>query len=107
MAYCEDYPACGHTPTDPCERQWYDEPWAFNLSVNPHCFCEHEYGICQADDVDYGVDDPDTCEHTDKSYYTEWRGEELWYINRECDRCYTDLPDERETDPEYMEFYRQ
>lgn len=42
---CEDYPCCGHTPADPCERQWYDEPGAFE---GPHAFCEHEYGICEA-----------------------------------------------------------
>lgn len=48
MAYCEDYPCCGHTPEDPCERQWYDEPGAFDVTKNPHAFCEHEYGICEA-----------------------------------------------------------
>lgn len=50
MSYCEDYPCCGHTPQDPCSKQWYDDPKAFDSSVNPHCFCEHEYGMC---DVDY------------------------------------------------------
>jgi hypothetical protein len=28
--HCEDYPCCGHTPSDPCKRQWYDEPGAFD-----------------------------------------------------------------------------
>jgi hypothetical protein len=46
MAYCEDYPCCGHTPEDPCERQWYDEPDAFDTSVNPHALCDHESGDC-------------------------------------------------------------
>ena len=105
MAYCEDYPCCGHTPADPCERQWYDEPGAFDVSVNPHALCEHEYGICEVVEYDED-DDPATCEHGDKSYRTEWRGEELWYVNRECDRCGTDLPDVQETDPEFMEFHR-
>lgn len=49
MSYCEDYPACGHTPQDPCARQWYDEPYAFDTSRNPHALCEHEYGICDAE----------------------------------------------------------
>ena len=52
MAYCEDYPCCGHTPEDPCERQWYDEPGAFDPRVNPHVFCEHEYGICEVDEYE-------------------------------------------------------
>ena len=46
MAYCEDYPCCGHTPQDPCERQWYDEPDAFDTLKNPHALCEHEFGLC-------------------------------------------------------------
>lgn len=59
---CEDYPCCGHTPLDPCERQWYDEPGAFDTSRNPHALCEHEYGICDVepewdDDEDEGFED--------------------------------------------------
>jgi hypothetical protein len=53
---CEDYPCCGHTPLDPCERQWYDEPGAFDTSRNPHALCEHEYGLC---DVEPDWDDED------------------------------------------------
>jgi hypothetical protein len=55
MTYCEDYPACGHTPLDPCARQWYDEPGAFDTSIpgNEHAFCEHEFGMC---DVEYDDD---------------------------------------------------
>ena len=51
MAYCEDYPACGHTPQDPCERQWYDEPGAFDTSIpgNEHALCEHEFGFCDVE----------------------------------------------------------
>ena len=48
--YCEDYPCCGHTPSDPCARQWYDEPDAFDTSVNPHALCDHEFGDCYVDD---------------------------------------------------------
>lgn len=49
MAYCEDYPCCGHTPSDPCERQWYDEPGVFDPYKNPHAFCDHSEGWCEAD----------------------------------------------------------
>jgi hypothetical protein len=49
---CEDYPCCGHTAQDPCEAQWYDAPDAFDPSVNPHCFCDHEYGECDVDDYE-------------------------------------------------------
>lgn len=49
--YCEDYPCCGHTPEDPCERQWYDEPGAFDTSRpgNEHALCDHENGICEVE----------------------------------------------------------
>jgi hypothetical protein len=52
MAYCEDYPCCGHTPQDPCERQPYDEPGYYDTSIrgNEHALCDHENGEC---DVDY------------------------------------------------------
>lgn len=46
MAYCEDYPCCGHTPADPCDEQWYDKPGAFDTSKNPHALCDHENGCC-------------------------------------------------------------
>jgi hypothetical protein len=60
MAKCEDYPCCGHTPEDPCERQWYDEPGAFDTSRpgNEHALCDHENGICEVeDDFDDEEDD--------------------------------------------------
>lgn len=55
---CEDYPCCGHTPADPCEPQWYDEDGAFDLTRNPHAFCDHEEGFCDAE-----YDEPDECEY--------------------------------------------
>lgn len=59
MAYCQDYPCCGHDMVnDPCDRQWYDEPDAFDPRVNPHCFCEHEFGVCEAED-EYADEDED------------------------------------------------
>jgi hypothetical protein len=67
---CEDYPCCGHTPLDPCDRQWYDEPGAFDTSRpgNEHALCEHEYGIC---DVEPWGDDED--EEDDYDYANEGR----------------------------------
>lgn len=56
---CEDYPCCGHTPADPCDAQWYDEPDAFDLSRNPHAFCDHAEGFCDAeyaDDDEHDID---------------------------------------------------
>jgi hypothetical protein len=49
MAYCEDYPCCGHTPSDPCERQPYDEPGYYDTSRpgNEHALCDHENGDCE------------------------------------------------------------
>jgi hypothetical protein len=44
---CEDYPCCGHTPLDPCGREWYDEPDAFDVRKNPHALCDHESGDCE------------------------------------------------------------
>lgn len=60
MPYCEDYPCCGHTPADPCGRQWYDEPGAFDTTIpgNEHALCEHESGFCEVGDDD-DHEDPD------------------------------------------------
>lgn len=81
MGHCEDYPCCGHTEQDPCRREWYDHPDAFNPLVNPHCFCDHQSGFCEVDG--YGEEvDPEDCEHGD------------WTLRRgryECDLCGSDL----------------
>lgn len=68
---CEDFPCCGHTDLDPCERQWYDEPNAFS---GAHAFCEHEYGIC---DVEPDEDD-DEDEDDDYDYANEGREDFGW-----------------------------
>ena len=92
MAYCEDYPCCGHTPEDPCERQWYDEPGAFDPRVDPHVFCEHEVGICE---VDYDDDDefpeltecPEGCtgvEITDEGSSTGFSGAAIYWTTYSC-----------------------
>lgn len=45
---CEDYPCCGHSPENPCEPQWYDQPDAFDTSIpgQEHRLCDHESGDC-------------------------------------------------------------
>lgn len=64
MSRCEDYPCCGHTPDDPCERQPYDEPGYYDTSIpgNEHALCNHEEGECNVDyyDEDEEDDEPDT-----------------------------------------------
>lgn len=41
MRYCEDYPCCGHTPSNPCDpRDQITEPWWCDL-----CGVNH-YGDC-------------------------------------------------------------
>ena len=54
--YCEDYPCCGHTPSDPCSRQPYDEPDYYDTSIKgqEHRLCDHENGDCN---VDYWEDE--------------------------------------------------
>ena len=54
---CEDYPCCGHTPDDPCERQWYDAPDAFDTTKNPHALCNHEEGECSVEYYDMRDED--------------------------------------------------
>lgn len=53
--YCEDYPCCGHTPDDPCTRQWYDTA-AGKASLMRHACCDHEAGWCEIED-DYDEDE--------------------------------------------------
>lgn len=60
MGHCEDYPCCGHTPLDPCTREWYDHPDAFDTSIpgQEHRLCDHESGDCYvADRYDDGEDE--------------------------------------------------
>jgi hypothetical protein len=76
---CEDFPCCGHTDADPCERQWYDEPDAFDTSKHPHALCDHENGECSV--YEYEDDaDPETCEHGDTTH--DWKGA------TRCDLCW-------------------
>lgn len=65
MAYCEDYPCCGHTPQDPCERQPYDEPGYYDTTIrgNEHALCDHENGECDVED-DYEEDEDDDDDHS-------------------------------------------
>jgi hypothetical protein len=46
MAYCEDYPCCGHTSDDPCN---YSGPTATDMAADPakyHIGCDHEALHC-------------------------------------------------------------
>jgi len=54
--HCEDYPCCGHTPQDPCTREWYDHPDAFDTRKYPHALCDHESGECNVEEYDDGDD---------------------------------------------------
>ncbi len=57
---CEDYPCCGHTPSDPCGVQDYDRPGYYDTTVpgNEHALCDHENGECDVDE-DYDDEDDD------------------------------------------------
>lgn len=58
---CEDYPCCGHTAEDPCERQPYDAPGYYDTSIRgqEHRLCNHENGDCDVYDDDYDDSDDD------------------------------------------------
>lgn len=88
MAYCEDYPCCGHTPDDPCGRQWYDEPGAFDPQANPHCFCEHEYGICEVDEYDDEITEcPEGCtdvEVVERGTTEGYTGAPIYWTDYSC-----------------------
>lgn len=59
MAYCEDYPCCGHTSEDPCEVMPYDAPDYYDTTLpgQEHRLCNHEEGECLVDYDDYDEDD--------------------------------------------------
>lgn len=62
---CEDYPCCGHTNDDPCERQPYDEPGYYDTSRpgNEHALCDHANGECDVYyDDDYDEDEDEDAE---------------------------------------------
>ena len=54
MAYCEDYPCCGHTPGDPCDGSFVMEPWYCD-----ECGFHHVTLTCPAEDWWDEDDDPD------------------------------------------------
>jgi len=56
---CEDYPCCGHTPSDPCD---YSGPTSSDMLANParyHLGCDHEVGCEYEADEDYEDEDED------------------------------------------------
>lgn len=92
---CEDYPCCGHTNDDPCwpipsdTHDWYRDP---------HVSCDHEAGVCDADD-NYGEDefiDPKDCDHGNGSYAHDGSPCWEWNCSHEmtfvCDDCDSTLP---------------
>jgi len=98
MSYCEDYPCCGHTDQDPCERQWYDEPGAFDLTKNPHAFCEHEFGICDASFADDELTEcPEGCtgvEIEDEGSSIGFSGAPIYWTNYSCGHQEVDATDD-------------
>lgn len=90
MSYCEDFPCCGHTDQDPCGRQWYDEPGAFDPRTNPHVFCEHEVGICEADELaefPHLTECPEGCsgvEIEDEGSSVGFSGAPIYWTNYSC-----------------------
>jgi len=79
MARCEDYPCCGHTAEDPCERQWYDEPGAFDTSRpgNEHALCDHENSICEVGDDDEEFE-CDLCGVTRPHTHSSVQWDDVW-----------------------------
>lgn len=61
MPKCEDYPCCGHTSQDPCERQDYDEPGHYDTTIpgHEHNLCNHAEDECLVEPVDFPDDDED------------------------------------------------
>ena len=58
MAYCEDYPCCGHTDGLGCDWTYTPEARAYDEA---HVLCEHEHGICEvaAEDAEWNDEDYD------------------------------------------------
>lgn len=78
MAYCEDYPCCGHTREDPCERQWYDEPGAFDTSKpgNEHALCDHPNGDCLVPEPDDELPDDEGDQYPESDEPEDFEDEE-------------------------------
>jgi hypothetical protein len=51
MAYCEDYPCCGHTLQDPCDAPPYDP------RNDPHLLCDHNTGYCEVEEAERDEED--------------------------------------------------
>lgn len=86
-AYCPDYPCCGHTPQDPCWREWYDEPGAFDTSIlgHEHRLCDHENGECDVPEP-YDDDDEDLLDaiNDDDDDDGEWDSDYAYDLAREA-----------------------
>lgn len=53
MNTCEDYPCCGHELGD-CDGTLYGD-----VRNDPHLFCDHNTGLCDALDDDDDLEDTD------------------------------------------------
>jgi hypothetical protein len=70
MTYCEDYPCCGHTPSDPCDGVSY-------VTYSEYCdVCgfKHMPDQCPMDD------EPDEDDYVDDDFplYLEYPMEDQW-----------------------------
>lgn len=93
--YCEDFPCCGHTPMDPCDRQPYDEPGYYDITIpgQEHRLCDHENGECRVED-DYEEeceDDEHECVDCERNGFgTPW---ECSWCGRPCpEGAHVELP---------------
>lgn len=58
MSYCEDYPCCGHTPSDPCDGVVVITSDMMDSYYCDDCGCNH-VGDCAGDDDYDEWDDSD------------------------------------------------
>ena len=51
---CEDYPCCGHTPSDPCDLiEYVSSEQMLGDPARYHVGCDHETGYCDYERDDY------------------------------------------------------
>lgn len=70
MAYCEDYPCCGHTDGLGCDWTYTPAARAYD---EEHAFCDHEAGFCDAyEDDDEECPEGHACEDCDNADDGSW-----------------------------------
>lgn len=73
MSRCEDYPACGHTVSDPCD---YRGATGEDMLADParyHIGCDHSTGYCEYEDDDDMDEEEEDCEDHDRQCLTCFR----------------------------------